>query len=800
MNRGIGTKVMRLLATVCLAQAVLGNAWGQERTTPQGRSSNALQEKISSEQRALRPTLIEADVISGTPDIELKLQGNATLRRADTLIRADRINYDIEQDRMHAFGSVRLNRSGNVFEGTELDLSVDAFSGFFSKPSYRFLRGGGYGQASRIEFIDDQRAVARDANYTTCTAQPGPGWLPEWIIKATRLDLDNERNEARARGATLRFKDVTVPVPDISFPLNENRKSGLLPPLIGVDTINGLTYIQPYYINLAPNRDATLTTNVYARRGVSLGGEFRYLESTLPDTRGEIRLNYMPQDELRGGQRWSYAQQHTGYTQLAGQDLRLNVNLNRVSDDNYWKDFPFSFGALNQRLLPADFQLSSTRGEWTTSLRSLRWQTIQDVNSPLTPPYNRSPQVQVQYNRFGESWDVGWTNDLTAFSADRMQACLSSQTSSSANVQTDCQPNANRLVSQFRLARPIQTGGLTLTPKLMVTGRQYEYEGAGMGADGSRYAQAQTLPTFSLDAMARFERNTTLQGRDWIQTLEPRAFFVHTPYRDQSMFPLYDSARYDFNFATVFTENAYSGYDRIADNRLLTLGAITRFLNPADGSEGARFGIAQRLRLKEQQVLLPNEVKLNDRLSDLLLGATINLNRQWLIDSTVQFNPKTNTSERSAIGARYNPSPYRLVNVSYRNQTQFQSELIDIAWQWPLNDLWGDRGKNLSPGQGQGDGRWYSVARMNYSLQDKRLIDTLMGLEYDAGCWLGRVVVQQQQLGVLVNNRRIMFQLEFSGFGRVGANPLQQLQTQIPRYQMLRDTRLTPPSRFGLYD
>ncbi len=787
-------------ALLVLALGLAGPAWAQERPVPGGRTSPALQELINSDQRTQRPTFIEADTIQGTPDIELRLQGQATLRRADTFVRADRIDYDIARDRLKAEGSVRLNRAGNVFEGTELDLSVDAFSGFFTRPSYRFIRSGGYGQARQIEFIDEQRAIAQDANYTTCTVRPGPGWMPEWLVRASRLDLDNERNEARARGASLRFKDITVPVPDITFPLNENRKSGLLPPLIGVDTSNGLTYIQPYYINLAPNRDATLTTNVYARRGISLGGEFRYLESTLPDTRGEVRLNYMPQDELRGGRRWSYSQQHTGYTTWGQQDLRLNLNLNRVSDDNYWKDFPFAFGALNQRLLPTDVQLSTTRGEWTTSLRSLRWQTIQDINSPLTPPYNRSPQINVQFARASENWDWGFSNDLTAFSADRMQACLGTPAQNVGALITNCQPNANRLTSQFRAARPFHYNGLTLTPKLLVTARQYEYEGSGMGVDGTQYAQGLTVPTFSLDAGARLEKNTTFQGRDWIQTLEPRAFFVHTPYRDQSVFPVYDSARYDFNFATVFTENTYSGYDRIADNRLLTLGAITRFLNPADGSEGARFGIAQRLRIKEQRVLLPGESNLNDRLSDMLLGATLNLNRQWLFDSTVQYNPKTSTSERSAVGVRFNPTPYRLINVSYRNQTQFQSELVDIAWQWPLNDLWGDRGKDMGSGQGQGEGRWYSVARMNYSLQDKRLVDTLVGLEYDAGCWLGRMVIQQQQLGVLVNNRRIMFQLEFSGFGRVGANPLQQLQTQIPRYQMLRDNRLAAPSRFGLYD
>ena len=308
------------------------------------------------------------------------------------------------------------------------------------------------------------------------------------------------------------------------------------------------------------------------------------------------------------------------------------------------------------------------------------------------------------------------------------------------------------------------------------------------------------LPTFSLDAVSRLERSTFLDGRDWIQTLEPRAFLVNTPYRNQSVFPVYDSARYDYSFATVFNENAYSGHDRIADNRMLTLGATSRFIDPASGAESARFGIAQRLRFKDQRVLLPSELPLNDRLSDLLMGATLNVDRVWMLDSTVQYNPKTHASERSAIGGRYNPTPYRLINVSFRTETLYQSRLLDLAWQWPLNDLWGDPGSDLGPGLGQGEGRWYSVARLNYNLHESKLVDTLMGVEYDAGCWLGRVVLQQQQIGALINTRRIMFQLEFSGFGRVGANPLQQLQTQIPRYQMLRDNRLIAPSRFGLYD
>ncbi len=784
------------LLVLCLGLATQLTQAQTPPTAKLGRTSNALQERLTGDQRSQRATLVEADAISGTPDIELQLRGNAIVRRADTLIRAQRIDYDIEHDQLKASGAVRINRAGNIFEGTELDLSVDAFSGLFTQPQYRFLKGGGYGQAQQIEFIDDQRAIARQASYTTCTARPGPSWLPDWIVRATELSMDNERNEARAKGATLRFKNVTVPVPEITFPLNDERKSGLLPPLAGVDTANGLTYIQPYYINLAPNRDATLTSSYYARRGLALGGEFRYLEKTGPDTRGEIRFSYMPNDQIRGVQRWAFSHQHSGHTQFRDQDLQLKLNINRVSDDNYWKDFPFAAN-FNQRLQPFDVDISSTRGDWTTRLRSLRWQTVSDLNSPLTPPYDRNPQISFQFAPQWAHWDLQWVNDFTSFSSDRLQACLSVNP---LVRSIDCQPNAQRLVSHFQAARPIQTAWLTFKPKLFLTARQYQYEATNSLIDSSRLATTHYTPGISLDTSAQFERDTLWQGKNWRQTLEPRLFFVHTPYRDQSNLPVYDSARYDFNFSTIFSENPYTGYDRQADNRSVTLGAITRFINPNDGAEGARFGVAQRLRLSEQRVTLPNELPLNDRLSDLLLGATVNLSREWLFDSTVQYNPQTHNSDRAIFGVRYNPAPYRLVNVSYRNQSQFQSELLDIAWQWPLNDLWGDRGQALGPGRGQGEGRWYSVARLNYSLPDRKLADTILGLEYDAGCWLSRIVIQQQQLGTLVNTRRIMFQLEFSGFGRVGANPLQQLQTQIPRYQMLRDNQLPSPSRFGLYD
>ena len=284
------------------------------------------------------------------------------------------------------------------------------------------------------------------------------------------------------------------------------------------------------------------------------------------------------------------------------------------------------------------------------------------------------------------------------------------------------------------------------------------------------------------------------------KTLEPRAFFVSTPYRDQNSLPIYDTGRNDFNFATVFTENPFSGQDRIADNQLLTLGVTSRLIHPDTGIEGARFGIAQRLRMKDQRTILPTEVgPVSERVSDVLMGGTVNLNPAWMLDSTVQYNPKTERSERSIAGVRYNPSHYRLLSTAYRFQRDVNSEVLDTAWQWPLNDLWGDKGKDLGPGRGLGEDRWYTVGRLNYNLQERKMVDAIVGLEYDAGCWLSRVVFERLQVASNQANQRIMFQLEFVGFARVGSNPLRHLKENIPRYQYLRD-QIAPPSRFGVYD
>jgi LPS-assembly protein len=740
-----------------------------------------LRDALPPSAREKLPTYVTGDRVEGHTDLDTVIEGHAQLRRGDTVIRADRLEYYQPDDLARARGNVHINRAGDVYEGPLLELKVEAFEGFFNQPRYRFLRNNAYGEADRVDFIDDKRAVVRNATYTTCQRRPGPSWMPDWILRAASIRIDNEEEVGQASGAVLSFKGLPIlPVPDLSFPLSDKRKSGLLPPTIGLDSLSGVELTLPYYWDIAPNRDATLYPTLMTKRGVDLAGEFRYLE---PAYAGQVRADYMPNDLLRQRNRWGYAILHNGLiaTPLPS-PLGLNLNLNRVSDDNYWRDFSRSTESLTQRLLANDGTLAWSLGNFSVSARALKWQTLQDVSAPIVPPYDRVPQLVGHYGfaNLPGGLQASIDADYTKFESDRV---------------LNNQPNAQRAYTLAQISRPWQAPGWFVVPKLQLHSRRYQFDEAL--ANGATSASV-TVPTFSLDSGLVLERDASYFGRSFRQTLEPRAFYVYTPFREQGLLPNYDTAAMDFNFATIYTENAFAGNDRIADNNLLTLGATTRLLDPDTGAEAARFGIAQRLRFKDQRVTLPGAAPVSERLSDLLLGAQVNWTPKWALDATFQYNPKTGQSVSSTIGGRYNPSNYHVISAAYRLQ-RGSSEQVDVGWQWPLNDLWGDKGHNLGPGQGEGEGRWYSVGRLNFSLYDRRLVDSVLGFEYDAGCWLGRIVLDRLQNGTSTANTRILFQLEFVGFTRIGSSALQALKQNIPRYQYLRE-QVTPPSRFSNYE
>ena len=782
-----------LLKGMALGGLCLLHTWGHAQDRPVLlRSSPMLEESVTLRQNQEGAVFVSGQRIVMQPALNTVIEGDASLRKPGLNMRADRLVYDQSQDVLEAYGSIQLNRPGSQFHGTTLNLKVDSFQGTLEQPRFEIFANGAHGQAAQLEFIDPSRAVVHQTTYTTCRRTPGPDWLPEWLLKATRMNIDDEESTVKAEGVKVRFQNLPeVSIPALSFPLTADRRSGFLPPIVGVTTRNGAEIAQPYYFDLAPNRDATVTTHVMSKRGVAVDTEFRYLER---DYSGQARLNLMPSDTLSDQARWGWSSQHNGILQTGLEGIGaigLGLNLNRVSDDNYWRDFRRTGLVLTQRLLPSTGVVHWGRGGFNMSARVQRWQTLQDVSSTITPPYDRTPQIGMTYAKWqGDGFDWSVQADTTRFEADF------------SRIPNLVARNGDRSYVQAQLSRPwIRPWGF-FTPKVQLHATRYQLD---QPMDNGSSVANRVLPTFSLDSGLVFERDARWFGRSVAQTLEPRAFYAKTPFKDQSMLPVYDSGITDFNLSTIYSENTFVGNDRLIDNDALTLGVTSRFFDTLNGAELLRFGLAQRIRFSDQRVLLYNsQVPATAGLSDLLVGAGVRWDNRWALDNTVQINNQTKDISRNTLQLRYYPSPYRVLNAAYR-LNRGVSEQLDLGWQWPLSDLVGRKNTaaeaswTRTAGQGLGPDRWFTVGRMNFSLTEGRMVESLMGLEYDAGCWIGRIVFENNQRTIATANTRLLFQLELIGLARVGSSPLVALRNNIPRYQNLRDNPLQP-SRFQNYE
>ena len=729
-------------------------------------------------------TFLQADTISGRGQRETVMEGDALLRRPGLVIRADRLEYDPFSDRAKATGNVRINRNGNRYEGTRGEVLTETMEGFMDDMRYEFYQNGSHGEALRAEFADDAHSTLFQTTYTTCRRDALADWTPDWVIRAAQLHIDNDEDIATAQSAYLEFKGVPLlPIPPVGFPLSEKRKSGFLPPTLGLDNTNGLEVTTPYYWDIAPNRDATISPTMMASRGVNVMGEYRYLEQ---DYAGTVKTTVMPEDQLRASDRWGLAAKHKGQLHTDAGAVNLDLTVNRVSDDNYWRDFnTLAFAgqtaqAATPRLLPTEFGANWELANLSSSIRTQKWQVLQDSSAYIVQPYERLPQITSRYARINHGgWDWSVDGDFTRFSSI---------------PELTGQPNADRSVLWGQVSRPWIAPQGFITPKLQLHTAAYQYENANYYSNSSA---SSTVPTFSLDGGLVLERESLWGSQTVVQTLEPRAFFVYTPYSKQYQLPNYDTAANDFNFASIYTENAFSGHDKVSDNNLLTVGLTSRYLDRDTGTQFARFGVAQRLRFEDQGVTLNSSSSAIAiaGVSDFLVGGAVNVNERWAFDSLLQYNPLTNQSVRSTVGARYSPGEYRVMNLAYRFQRE-TSEQIDTSIQWPLSDLWPGSAHDENPAS---TGKYYGLARTNYSLYDGRMVDTLLGLEYDAGCWISRVVLQRTQLDKYAAVQSVMFQLEFVGFSKLGISPEKALASSIPRYQALRGTRYSP-ERAGSYD
>ncbi len=718
------------------------------------------------------PIVLQADRLRSITDGETEASGDVELRQGPTRIRADRLRYSTRDDRARVEGSVRIEREGALYFGPAAELTIGTLEGWFLEPEFEFLRLGTRGAASRIDFQGRSRLNAADARYTSCP-RDGSG-DPDWVLQARSVTLDFDANEGRADGAVLRFLGVPIlAAPGLSFPVTDARKSGWLPPSLNIDSSSGVEFSMPWYWNIAPNLDATIAPRIMTRRGIGVDGEFRYLQ---PNYQGRSELNWLPHDRVYGEARFALTLQHEHALPLG---IRGRFDAIRVSDDDWWKDFTRATSSLTPRLLPlvarAERDFGWRGGEGQAYLRIHRWQVLQDIDAPIVEPYARSPQLGVRTRgRFGEL-ELSLVTELNHFVlAERAGG--------------DLRPDGWRWHASGVVAWPWRASAGGMVPRLTVNASHCR--SVRPLADGRREA-ARLLPTLSVDAGLAFERDTdVLFGRALRQTLEPRLFYVYTPYKRQDQLPNFDAFGKEFNFSSIYSDNAFSGVDRISDSHQLTAGATTRLIDAADGAELLRLGVAQRFLFRDQRVApaLDGSVDgapLEQRFSDVLLLASTTLVPQWSLDAALQYSQDNGRLRRSLLGATWSPAPFHTLNMRYR-LARGLSEQVEAGWQWPVY-----RGDGQRSG-GRCQGTLYGVGRINYSLRDSRITDSVLGLEYDAGCWIGRIVAERLSTGRTEATTRLLLQLELVGLSRLGSNPLQVLKDNIPGYRLLRDDPSSP--------
>lgn len=720
----------------------------------------------------LLPTFITADNMTGQTDEKMVAEGNVELRRRSAVLKSDRLTHWTASDEVEAEGNVDLTNEGDRIRGPRLRMKLGENTGFFEQPEYQIRRPQtgtppvlwtageepagqlttGQGTASRLDFEGKGKYRLTDATYSTCT--PAAGDSPDWFARTSSLRLDYAEQEGVANNATLYFKGAPILYsPWLSFSLNNERKSGLLTPTMGSTTRGGFEFTQPFYWNIAPNRDATIAPRAIAKRGVLWNGEYRYLEPTYS---GTLMGQLLPNDRLEDKRRSAYSFRHD---QALGYGVSGSLNLNGASDGTYFSDLSSNSSIIAQTNLLRQGTLSYGASWWSVRVLAQSYQTLQDpALPPVTTPYKRLPQVNVNAHRGDLPLGMSFV-----FAGENV------------NFSHPILTEGRRFTLYPQISWPLQTAAFYVTPKIGLHSTRYRLDQQGPSVPDNI---TRTVPIASIDSGVTFERPLNWFGTALTQTLEPRLFYLYIPKRDQGQIPVFDSTLADFNFAQIFSENRYVGGDRINDANQVTGMLTSRLLDPESGAEILRAAFGQRLYFTTQRVGLPDEVLRSDRQTDLLGAFSGRVLPKTYVDAGVQYNTRLGQLERLNINGRYQPEIGKLLNAGYR-YTRDQLGQFDVSGQWPLG------------------GGWHGVGRYNYSTKEKRLVESVAGLEYDGGCWVGRVVVQRLATQTERVNSSLFFQLELNGFARLGSNPLELLKRAVPGYGVINQNTGSPEDSFS---
>lgn len=690
--------------------------------------------------REQAPVDVLAQSVTIIEQNQYRLSGQVDIRRADQRLAADRMDYDAQSQKAQASGQVIYQDRLLLVQADQAhsDLAQDATS--LSQVRYQLLGGvpgkaldAGQGTAKEVHVSragDRQTTRLSTVTFSTC-----PLGSNDWALEAESIELDHAAHQGRARDVRLRFKDWTLlALPYASFPIDDQRKSGFLMPGFGGSNNGGVDVSLPYYWNLAPNYDATLTPRLITRRGTMLGTELRYLAET---HQGVFRGEWMPHDRLADRSRHSWSLQQQG---VLSPHFYWVADLSRVSDDRYFEDFGDSLVGASVAWLPSNVYLYGQGEGWHLEVGGDDTQIANPRVTDAVQPYRRLPRLAADWERdFGDHLRLGAYTEAVSFHKD---LAISGQ-------RYDMRPYVEALWER---------AGWYVNPGLAYRHTFYRLDG---GAERSR-----GTPIFDFDAGLFLERPWTWWGQSMTQTLEPRLYYLRVPYRDQSDLPIFDTQELPFSFAQLFRWNRFTGADRQTDANQLTLALTTRWLEDSVGRERMRASIGQVRYFEPRRVQLPDAGAgwANDR-SELAAEWEWTLNDRWRLMFSHLYDPDAQDTGLSAVRIQHRFGELGVANLDYRYR-RGEIEQVDGSAVFPLTP------------------RWRAIARWNYSWHENRTLEALAGLEYQSCCHAIRVLGRHYVRNIEGDTANGLFlELELRGLGSLGRKSEDFLQQAIAGYR-----------------
>ncbi len=662
------------------------------------------------------------------------MSGGVLLRRDDKLAGADTARYDPVQKAIYLEGSVRYEDPGTQVLSDSAEFAYVTGRIRFEGAEFSLAGNNSRGAADAIEINQNGFLTLDGVEYTTC-----PPGSEDWLMQGKSIELDTKRGVGTAKGMKLKFKGVPILYsPYLSFPIGDARKSGVLTPEIGSSGRSGNEIRVPWYWNIAPNYDATITPRLLTSRGLQIGTEFRYLTAR---NDGLVSADYLPNDDIVGETRYQFHYQHRT---LFGDGWRNQIDLTDVSDSQYYEDLGGSLSASSITHLNRSVRFDYFSPNFSMLARVQDYQTIDDAILPDEQPYRRAPQVLVNGRwkmpfglRFGISGEV-------------------------VNFDRDVGVTGWRVNAVPRIDLPISGPGWFITPGIELNYARYDLKNT---LPGDSTAPSRSVPVSSLDMGLIFERAASNSSR--IQTIEPRLLYVSIPFRDQDGLPVFDTISPDINLVQLYRKNRYLGADRIGDTEQISFGITSRILDVSTGREMMSATIGQTRYHGDRLVTLPGTNVATSETSDYIARIRFLLFRNVNFDFGHQWGAgvsDTGDTTKSEARLQYRPANSKILNLAYRFRRD-SLEQGDVSGSWPVAT------------------HWNVVGRYNYSFRDDAVLEQFLGLEYESCCW-GLRLVSRRYISTRDGTLDTSFGLQFilKGVASVGTAADKLLERGILGY------------------